>query len=135
MALRNLIFRSYDDRFEGDYSPRWLTVDVENYKKYQNDPLCTYLFSASALADLLYLLSACNRRGFFKKVSTPILLLSGEEDPVGGFGRGVRRVAKRLRRHGKNVEILLYKGFRHELLQDFCQSDVIQKMLSFFEQA
>jgi alpha-beta hydrolase superfamily lysophospholipase len=49
----------------------------------------------------------------------PILLLSGEEDPVGDFGRGVRHVASAMKKAGaSNITCTLYPGARHDLLHE-----------------
>ena len=49
----------------------------------------------------------------------PILLVSGQDDPVGSFGKEVEAAAKSLRDAGvKNVEIKLYPNDRHEILNE-----------------
>ena len=56
----------------------------------------------------------------------PILILSGDEDPVGGNGKGVRRFEKMLKRAGmKNVTCMLYPHARHELLNDLDKEQVL----------
>jgi alpha-beta hydrolase superfamily lysophospholipase len=128
-----LIFRNYDKGFPGDYPQRWITVDTENLVRYKDDPLCTFHFSVSALGDLIRLNQKSNSLAFFKKSpsETPILLLSGEFDPVGGYGKGVRRIHRRLCRFGKTSSLKLYSGYRHEILQDFCKNEVTEDILSF----
>ena len=49
----------------------------------------------------------------------PILLISGNEDPVGAFGKGVVKVYKQFLSVGmKKVSIKLYPKARHELLNE-----------------
>ena len=60
----------------------------------------------------------------------PILLVSGDKDPVGDHGKGVRAVAGQLRSVGvTDVTCTLYPGARHEILnetnRDEVQSDII----------
>ncbi len=46
----------------------------------------------------------------------PVLILSGDDDPVGGFGEGAYRVANRLVRTGhRDVRTGVYTGFGHEV--------------------
>lgn len=131
--LQKLVFRSYDRRFPGDYPHRWLTVDVENLKKYRFDPYCTFQFSVSAMGDLIRLHRLANSARFFDSVSVPVLFLSGQEDPVGNYGKGICRIEKKMKRKKKNVSIKLYSGFRHEILQDFCKEEVYRDVMAFLE--
>lgn len=133
--MQAMVFGDYDTRFPGDHHGRWITVDTENLIRYKDDPFCTFRFSVSAIADLICLHSRANSRKFFTCVPTdmPILLLSGAEDPVGNFGKGVKQVHKRLLRHGKTAECRLYTGYRHEILQDFCLEQVTADILNFIQ--
>ena len=52
-------------------------------------------------------------------VNTPILLVAGDKDPVGGSGRGVKRVYESFREAGVvDVTLRLYPGMRHEILNE-----------------
>ena len=64
---------------------------------------------------------------------SPIILLSGSEDPVGNYGRGVQEVYRRLIKYGKNAQIKLYPDCRHEILNDVCRDEVIRDILVFSE--
>ena len=47
----------------------------------------------------------------------PILLFSGDHDPVGGMGKGVIRVYHMFEKAGiRNLMIRLFKRGRHEML-------------------
>ncbi len=131
--LRSLIFGDYDKKFEGKHPYRWLSVDTENLKTYRNDPFCTFSFTVSALGDLIRLNRQANSKAFFRGVrdDLPILLLSGKEDPVGDYGKGVLSVYKRLLKEGKNGKMRLYEGYRHEILHDYCRDEVIRDILNF----
>ena len=49
----------------------------------------------------------------------PILLISGEMDPVGDYGKGVRQVYRDLKKTGHgDVTLKLYPGDRHEILNE-----------------
>lgn len=59
-------------------------------------------------------------------------LLSGDMDPVGQFGKGVEKVCRRLREAGvKQVDCKLYKGGRHEIINEINRSDVYKDILRF----
>ena len=51
--------------------------------------------------------------------SLPILLISGQEDPVGDGGKGVQTIYNRMKKTGmENVTIKLFPGTRHDLLHE-----------------
>ncbi len=131
-----LAFGSYNKRFGGgsanDPSP-WLTTDEAARKKYYADPFCTFKFTVSAMGDLIRLTKNSNRPAWFKNMpsSTQILMVSGECDPVGNYGRGVRQVESGLRKQGKSVECILYEGMRHEILNDSSYDRVCADILEF----
>ena len=52
-------------------------------------------------------------------LNTPVLFISGAEDPVGDCGKGVERSAAAFRRAGvRDVTVKLYPKLRHEILQE-----------------
>ena len=67
----------------------------------------------------MQLFQRVNQPAWFRSVEKdlPMLLLSGKLDPVGGFGKGVLEVEKRLKQCGINdVTVKLYPNMRHEVL-------------------
>ena len=49
----------------------------------------------------------------------PVLFVAGTQDPVGNYGRGVRKSAEAFRKAGmEDVELILYDKSRHEILND-----------------
>ena len=58
-----------------------------------------------------------------------VLFVSGDKDPVGDFGAGVWRVYEQYRQAGmKDVEIQLYSGDRHEILNEKDRKRVFEKI-------
>ena len=45
-------------------------------------------------------------------------MVSGDQDPVGDFGKGVKKVYRRLVKTGHDVQLILYPGGRHEILNE-----------------
>ena len=134
--IDNIAFGSYNKRFGGNIpeDPKlWLTNDENVRKKYYADPYCMFNFSVSAMGDLIRLIKYTNSTKWYKNISEslPILLLSGADDPVGDYGKGVKIVETRLRKYGKKVDSKLYQGARHEILNDFTYDDVCDDILKF----
>ena len=62
----------------------------------------------------------------------PILLDRRGQDPVGRNGKGVRRLADQLRGAGlRGVEVRLYPGARHELVDETNRDEVQADVLEF----
>ena len=131
-----LAFGSYNKRFgggtENDPSP-WLTNDVDERKKYYADPFCTFKFTVSAMGDLIRLNKLTNSKKWYKEMpkDVPILLVSGENDPVGDYGKGVRQVAESLQKSGIDAKCIIYPNARHEILNDSTYDTVKNDILKF----
>ena len=132
--IESMAFGNYNKYFEGDTPYEWLTKDKEVIAKYQADKFCNYHFTISALADLITLTYKCNLNTWYidmpKKL--PILLVSGADDPVGNYGKGVREVYNKLKKSGaEDVTIHLYENCRHEIHNDSCKEESRNDILEF----
>ena len=133
-VVLGVAFSSYNKYMESDHPFAWLTRDKEELKKRDSDPFCAFAFTVSAMCDLILLQSRCNKRDWFRSVpkDLPILLISGENDPVGNYGKGVREVARSLQRAGvKDVCLKLYPDMRHEILNELGKETVWEDILRY----
>jgi len=99
----------------------WLNTDPGAVDRYQADPLCGFLFTLGGFADLFHLIDSATKKGWTDGIPAglPILITSGEEDPVGAYGAGVRETFSDLHRAGvEDLTIVLYEGMRHEILNE-----------------
>ena len=65
----------------------------------------------------------------------PVLFTSGAEDPVGNFGKGVRKVYEKYRAAGiQDVSLHLYTGDGHEILNETDREQVYQDLLEWLEE-
>jgi alpha-beta hydrolase superfamily lysophospholipase len=85
------------------------------------------------MIDLMTLLDACNNKKWYNGINKtmPILLISGEEDPVGNYGKGVTEVYNKLTETGANTTLKLYKNCRHEIHNDSCKDEMFNDILAF----
>lgn len=136
--LKSLAFAGYNSRFpkeEGHLA--WLTRDTTETAKYKDDPYTTFIFTVSAYADLFRLLRESNAKNWFQNYpkNMPTLIMSGDADPVGGYGKGVGYVYKHLLLAGAgNVQMKLYEGARHELFNELCREDAFRDIAAFVEE-
>lgn len=133
--IQNVAFGSYNKGFDGDTPYEWLTTDREIISKYAADKYCTFRFTVSAMGDLMNLLSNCNRTAWFEALDSnkPILLIAGDKDPVGNYGKGVQAVYEKLIKNGKKAEIKLYENCRHEIHNDICKDEMFRDILEFIK--
>lgn len=60
------------------------------------------------------------------------MLIAGDRDPVGQYGKGIRRLAEMYRELGiREVECILYPEARHELLNEKNRDEVTSDCLSW----
>ncbi len=131
-----LAFGSYNERFNGgtpqDPSP-WLTNDEDVRKKYYSDKYCTFKFTVSAMGDLIRLNKLTNSNEWYNNIphDLEILLVSGENDPVGNNGKGVIEVCDKLKKQGIDARCIIYSDARHEILNDFTYEQTKEDILQF----
>ncbi len=133
----NLSFGSFNKRFEPSETGReWVTSDAEHQKKYVGDPLCMFRFTLGGYYQMFEGMKTLNRKESLKKVprDLPILFTAGADDPVGAFGKNVRKVYRRYKKAGcKRVAVKLYAGLRHEILNETKREEVYEDLYRFCE--
>jgi alpha-beta hydrolase superfamily lysophospholipase len=133
--VQKLAFGNYTERFEGTDPSRWLSTNQERLSAFHEDKLSGFRFTVSAMKDLVRMNRDCNLGRWYKNMPTslPVLLVSGEDDPVGNYSKGVLEVEEGLKKQGVPVKCVIYKGARHEILEDFTHDDVVRDILAFVE--
>lgn len=121
---------------EAHSSNAWISRDPETVRKYDEDPKTSFLFTNQGFADLFDLQLACNQKEWFQRYPNylPIYLVSGEEDPIGNFGKDVPRIASMLLDAGaKDVSYKLYPRARHEILNEVNREQVYYDISAWME--
>lgn len=110
----------------------WVCTDEESLNNFINDDLCNRGFSISAYADMVGGVNYLKKQSNVDKTQKiPMLLISGEKDPVGEMGFGVLRVYKALKKAGIDVSFTLFKNGRHEMINDVQKDAVFSLVLDF----
>ena len=126
----------YKKMFPGEGTTAWLTRDPARVGTYKSDPYCSVTFTLSAYRDLFRMLGACNSKRWYKAYpkNMPTLLMSGDRDPVGNFGKGVNEVYRRMLLAGcSQVSLKLYEGARHELFNETNREEFAEDLCRFLE--
>ena len=120
--VETLSFGTYNKKFAPNRTPSdWLCSDDAQLDAYRADALCRPSISSGLFLQLLESMNRTGRPEIYANVNRdlPVLLLSGEDDPVGDGGNGVRRVEQAMRGAGmKNVTVKLFPGARHDIFHE-----------------
>ena len=115
--VRQLSFGTYNQKFKPNRtSADWLCADEAELDKYLADPLVRKDISAGLFWELLGSMKRSGRTCAYGGL--PILLISGQDDPVGNGGKGVQEIHRRLVLGHENVTLKLFPGARHDLLHE-----------------
>lgn len=135
--LSKITFGTYNSRYEkGVPNDAWITRDREILDRFKDDPASHFTFSAGAFRELFAMTGEINTKKWAKSIpkDLPIFLGSGDMDPVGGWGKGVKKVAKMLEDAGcEKLTFRLYPGFRHELHNEIGRDEFYRDLLAWTE--
>ena len=115
----------------------WVTSDRERLEAYVADPLCSFMFTVNAYYSMFSGMISMQRKESVYMIpkNLPILFVSGADDPVGSFGKGVRKVYEKYRAAGiQDVTLRLYTGDRHEILNETDRQQVYEDLAAWLEQ-
>ncbi len=125
-----LSFKQFNKQVKERTTPfDWLTRDTVKVKEYSLDPLCAYRSSNGFFRDLLNGIELAHSKASLCLLNKnlPILIISGDKDPVGEGGKGPYRLYKMYKKEGMtNLTLKLYKGARHELLNEINRVEVME---------
>lgn len=137
--ITNLAFGSYNKRFKPQRTAfDWLSADTDNVDAYIADPLCGQPTTVGLFREMLKGFRFNQKFSNLDKMSheTPVLLISGQEDPVGDYGAGVHQTYLEMKRSGvADCTVKLYPGLRHEILNEKAQqSQVFADIAAWLEE-
>ena len=120
--ITKLAFGSYNKKIKNPRTPSdWLSADEENVDAYIADPLCGGEMTVGLFREMLRGIRFNQRFSSLDKMngSTPVLLISGNSDPVGDMGGGVNQTYTEFKRSGvADCTVKLYTKLRHEILNE-----------------
>ena len=86
--------------------------------------------------DLINLNIEANTKQWYDSVpkNIPILVISGDADPVGSYGAGIKEINEKLLATGHSkTKMILYPDARHEILNEINKYDVYKDILDFIK--
>lgn len=136
--VRKMSFENYNQKFAPNKTPfDWLCADEEQLALYGADSHCRKEISAGLFYQLLDAMKRTGNPHTYKKWNRdmPVFLLSGTDDPVGDFGKGVQRVKVNMKRAGiTDVQMYLLPDARHDLIHEVsngCSVEAIEIMVEW----
>ncbi|MBQ5661036.1 MAG: alpha/beta hydrolase [Lachnospiraceae bacterium] len=130
--LYKLSLGNYNAKFKPVKTPYdWLTRDEFLSKDFGEDESCQFIFTTAAYQDFFRLILNVAKEEIagHARTDAPILIISGDNDPVGDNGKGVRKVYERLHKAGVDrLEMVLYEGARHEILHEINRQEVFEDL-------
>ena len=116
--LDSITIRSYNDKFKPNRTTSdWISTDDQNVDEYVEDKLCGFLVTNSLWLDMSEgFLEIFNIKNYkYVDKNMPILLISGDLDAVGDFGKGSPKLARMLNKVFKKVDSVIVQDEKHEV--------------------
>lgn len=131
--ITSLSLGAYNRQFTPNRTPNdWISRDEAVVDRYNADPLCQFVPTVGMFRDMMgglqFIGNPSNLARMDPKI--PVYFFSGDQDPVGSRGKGVRKVAELF--HGAGVEdisLRLYPEGRHEMLNEINRTQVYEDVL------
>lgn len=127
-TIRSLTFGTYNKKFSPNRTEYdWLCSNNDSIDEYIKDPLRGGEMSSGLFREMLDGMAYTAKKEYIEKMNKdmPILLLSGNMDPVGDCGKGVMKTNEMLKKAGiQDVTLKIYPNLRHDILNEKCQNDI-----------
>ncbi len=128
------MFAGFNEPFTSDDATgfEWLSRDASEVRKYVEDPWCGAPLSNGFVADMVHGMVDLWTPESEATIPTdlPVLIMSGLQDPVGGFGESVSALATNLAALGvTRVTANMYPDGRHEMLNEINRDQVTADLI------
>ncbi|MHB1154798.1 MAG: alpha/beta fold hydrolase [Eubacteriales bacterium] len=120
--IKNMTMKGRNDRFKAEKcTSSWLTKDEKIRSRFDSDQRCSFIFTVRGYHDMFKLLRDVSAESWAPSVpkGLPIFIISGTDDSLGDYGKGVQQVCDRLQdAEVYDLSLKLYPGLRHEVLNE-----------------
>jgi alpha-beta hydrolase superfamily lysophospholipase len=125
------------DLTKSDENNSWITSDPKMAKIYNEDQKMNFDFTLNGYIGLIEATKfSCDTLNISKiRKNLPILLVAGGNDPVGDFGKGVKKVYKKMKSAGiLDVTMKIFESDRHEILNEVNRYEVFEYINAWFDE-
>lgn len=130
--LNKLTFGNYNK--DNSLDNGWLSKSTSNVNNYNDDDLCGFVFTSNGFINLYKLMDNAFKMDNYKmqNKSLPIFLIAGSDDPVIQSENKFLELVDFLKELGyKDVTSKLYKGLKHEILNEEERDTIYKDILNF----
>ena len=134
--LERLVTGSFNNNFKPVRTEAdWTTSDESRVDEYIRVAKPNRKFTVDSYIALFKGSIYLNKKDKIKNTpNIPILIFSGDKDPGGGNGKGVKRVYNMLKEAGvEDITFKLFKNGRHEMLNEVNREEVFNFVLNWLK--
>ena len=137
--VKKLAFTGYNSHYpKEEGSSAWLTRDLAMVADRSTDEFTSFIFTVSAYLELFRMLGEANGKSWFESFPKGLrtLIMSGDEDPVGAYGKGPEYIYGKLSdAKVADLSLKLYPGARHELFNETNREEVFRDLIFWLDGA
>lgn len=113
----------------------WLSRDEAEVDKYIADPFCGIRFTPDSMASFMALRERDMGPEALAKVKAglPTYVFVGDEDPINRKLEGLTPLVEAYRAAGLKVDLKVYPGGRHEMLNETNRAEVVRDLLAWLD--
>ncbi len=134
-TIVKLSFKQYEKKIPG--VNKWLNRDEKEVELYNSDEMCGFTCSANFYRSFMDGINKLYKKEYYGNVDgeKPLLIIAGDSDPVGNYGKGIRKLDKFYREKAgvKDVTTRLYEGARHEILNETNKAEVYSDVADWLD--
>jgi alpha-beta hydrolase superfamily lysophospholipase len=127
---------AFNAPFEQRTGYEWLSRDDAEVDLYVADADCGFGLDAAGAASMVEAMAVSGDAERLRRIrpDLPILVFSGDADPLAGGGALVELVGSRYRDAGvEDVTVILYPGARHEIFNETNRDEVTADLLAWLD--
>jgi alpha-beta hydrolase superfamily lysophospholipase len=135
--FNRLFYSSLNRYFKPRPTPfEWISSSRKEVDAYAADPGCGFECSNGFYRTLFMGIAAMKRSQHNLKYrkTLPVLILSGQDDPVGHFGKDALRIHQHFyKQRFRNLTLKVVPGGRHELLHEKDKQKIFEYLLNWLD--
>ena len=138
--INNIMETLTTKRFNNYFKPNrtasdWISTDKNNVDNYVQDELCGYKVTNGLWVDMAQGIEDAFKINDYNNINKniPVLIISGSEDPVGEFKKGVISLHHFLRNFFTNINIKIFEDERHEVFSGIKKYDAYNSLKLFLD--
>ncbi len=129
--MQKMFFGAFNKRF--DKQNEWICSDRNIVDAYNQDPLCTFIFTINGFYNLLTLMQRTYQPiDYSINSELPILFISGRDDPCLINEKAFKQAVNHIKNNGyQDVNVILFDKMRHEILNEQNKQEVYNSIINF----